>query len=234
MNDITLTGTGADNKEFQIAVEADEAGMVSLENVSHKKLAEDALKMLPETKSILVLAMEIFPEVLTQTRPERTTGQVSMNDMYTTHLAYINGRLTKAVYDIARACRSHGMKALPMHAIGCPTDIRFLQAALSYKSAAAAAELGYIGRNGLLLTHDFGPRVRLSCCLTEAQFKPVEKKAVTNMCTNCNICIKGCPAGALKMPEDGESYSINRFACSSFRYAAGGCAECMRLCPAAQ
>jgi epoxyqueuosine reductase len=234
MNDITLTSIGADNMEFQIKVEANAAGMVPLEKVSYNKLVEDALKLLPETKSIVVLAMEIFPEVLTQTRPERTTGQVSMNDMYTTHLAYINSRLTKAAYDVAHACRSHGMKALPLHAIGCPTDTRFLQAAFSYKSAAAATELGYIGRNGLLLTHDFGPRVRLSVCLTEAQFKPVEEKAVTNMCTNCNICIKGCPAGALKMPEDGESYSINRFACASFRYAAGGCAECMRLCPAAQ
>jgi epoxyqueuosine reductase len=234
MNEITLTAIDIDNKEFEIEVEADAAGIATLDKVSQQNLVEDALNLLPETSSIVVLAMEIFPEVLNHTRPERITGQVSMNDLYTVHLAYINSRLTKAAYDIAYACRSNGMKALPLPAIGCPTDTRFLQAALSYKAAAAAAGLGYIGRNSLLLTHDFGPRVRLSCCLTEAQFKPFEKKAVTDICTNCNICIKGCPSGALQMPEDGEHFSINRFACASFRYAAGGCAECMRLCPAAQ
>lgn len=234
MSDITLTAMNADLQEFQIEVGADAAGIISLENASQEKLVEDALRLLPETNSIVVMAMEIFPEVLNQTSPERITGHVSMNDLYTVHLDYLNSRLTKAAYDIAHACRSNGMKALPLSARGCPTDTRFLEAVLSYKHAAQAAGLGYIGRNSLLLTHDFGPRVRLSCCLTEAQFKPLEKKAITNMCTDCSICITGCPAGALQMPDEEEAYSINKFACASFRSAAGGCPECMRLCPAAR
>ncbi len=234
MSDITLTAMNADSQEFQIEVEADVAGIVSIENIAEQRLVDDSLKILPETKSIVVLATEIFPEILDQTRPERITGQASMNDLYTVHLDYINSRLTKAAYDIAKACRSNGMKTLPLSARGCPTDARFMQAVLSYKHSAQAAGLGYIGRNSLLLTYDFGPRVRLSCCLTEAKFKPLEKKAVTNICTDCNICIKGCPAGALQMPAKGEAYSINKFACASFRYAAGGCSECMRLCPASK
>ena len=234
MSNITLTAMNADLQEFQIEVGADAAGIISIENVSQERLVGDALRLLPETNSIVALAMEIFPEILNQTSPERTTGHVSMNDLFTVHLDYINGRLTKAAYDIAKACRSNGMKALPLSAVGCPIDTRFLEAAFSYKHAAQAARLGYIGRNSLLLTHDFGPRVRLSCCLTEAQFKPVEKKAVTNMCTDCSICIKGCPAGALQIPDEGKVYSINKFACASFRSAAGGCSECMRLCPAAK
>ncbi len=234
MSDITLTAMNADLQEFQIEVAADVAGIVSIENASRNKMVEDALRLLPGTNSIVVLATEIFPEVLNQTRPERITGQASMNDLYTVHLDYINSRLTKAAYDIAKACRSNGMKALPLSAVGCPTDARFLEAVFSYKHAAQAARLGYIGRNSLLLTNDFGPRVRLSCCLTEAKFKPLENNAATNMCTNCSICIKGCPSGALQMPAEKEAYSINKFACSSFCSAAGGCSECMRLCPASK
>ncbi len=234
MSDITLTAMNADLQEFQIEVEADVAGIVSIENIAQQRLVDDSLKILPETNSIVVLATEIFPEVLNQTRPERITGQASMNDLYTVHLDYINGRLTKAAYDIAKACRSNGMKALPLSAVGCPTDARFMQAVLSYKHSAQAAGLGYIGRNSLLLTYDFGPRVRLSCCLTEAKFKPLVKKTDTNKCTDCSICIKGCPSGALQMPAEGEAYSINKFTCASFRYAAGGCAECVRLCPASK
>jgi epoxyqueuosine reductase len=234
MSDITLTAVNANLQEFQIEVTADVAGIVSIENTSQKRIVEDALRLLPGTNSVVVLATEIFPEILDQTRPERITGHVSMNDLYAVHLDYINGRLTNAAYDIAHACRSNGMKALPLSATACPTDARFMEAVFSYKHAAQAAGLGYIGRNSLLLTHDFGPRVRLSCCLTEAKFKPLEKKAATNKCTDCSICIKGCPSGALQIADEREAYSINKFACSAFRSAAGGCSECMRLCPAAR
>jgi len=234
LSDITLTATNANSEEFQVEVEADAVGIVSIENASQKRMVADALRLLPSANSIVVLAMEIFPEILDQTQPERITGHVSMNDLFAVHLDYINSRLTKVAYDIAHACRSNDMKAVPLSAAACPTDIRFLEAVFSYKHAAQAAGLGYIGRNSLLLTHDFGPRVRLSCCLTEAKFKPLEEKAVINMCTDCSICIKGCPSAALQMADEGEVYSINKFACSAFRSAAGGCSECMRLCPASK
>lgn len=229
-----MTAMNANSQEFQIEVTADAVGIVSIENASQKRMVEDALRLLPGTNSIVVMAMEIFPEILNQTKPERITGHVSMNDLFTVHLDYINSRLTKAAYDIAGACRSNDMKALPLSATACPTDARFLEAVFSYKHAAQAASLGYIGRNSLLLTHDFGPRVRLSCCLTEAKFKPLEEKAISNMCADCTICIKGCPSGALQMADEGEVYSINKFACFAFRSAAGGCSECMRLCPASK
>ena len=124
MSNITLTAMNADLQEFQIGIDADAAGIISIENVSQERLVGDALRLLPETNSIVALAMEIFPEILNQTSPERTTGHVSMNDLFTVHLDYINGRLTKAAYDIAKACRSNGMKALPLSAIvGLPCAV---------------------------------------------------------------------------------------------------------------
>lgn len=111
-------------------------------------------------------------------------------------------------------------------------DARFLEAVFSYKHAGQAAGLGKIGWNALLITPDLGPRVRLSCCLTEATLEP--KNASMNMnleCYSCGLCLKSCPAKALTEPQDDEQYAINKFACSSFRSASGGCAECMRVCP---
>jgi len=75
---------------------------------------------------------------------------------------FINGRLTKAAYDVAKVSRRNGLKSLPLSAAGCPTDAIFLQAVFSYKHAAQAAGLGYVGRSSLLVTPDFGPRVRLA------------------------------------------------------------------------
>ena len=80
------------------------------------------------------------------------------------------------------------------------------------------------------------PKQRLEKQFSEG--KPIlsESEAFieANRCLYCYDapCIKACPAGALQMQEDGVTCSINRFACASFRYPAGGCAECMRVCPA--
>jgi epoxyqueuosine reductase QueG len=166
-----------------------------------------------------------------ETRPLRTTGQASLNDLLDRHADFLNGRLTEAAYAVARACRSRGFKALPLSATGCPADARFLEAIFSFKHAGQAAGLGYLGRSSLLITPDFGPRVRLSCCLTEARLEPTRAEVV-DVCQRCQVCIKKCPAGAISMPQAREPYVINKFACGTFVDASGGCSECMRLCPA--
>jgi len=211
-------------------LDVDVVGIASLEDLKGTILAETALRLLPETHSIVVLAMEIYREILDQAKPERKTGFPSMNDLLDRNTEYLSGRLTKAAYDVAKASHLNGLKALPLPAAGCPTDARLLRAVFSYKHAAQAAGLGYIGRNSLLITPKFGPRVRLSCCLTEAILEPT-LPSVDNNCEGCNVCIDNCPSSALDRPLEKESYIINKLACNAFRSAAGGCSECMRVCP---
>jgi epoxyqueuosine reductase QueG len=206
-------------------------GIIPLDDVKEVRLKETTLHLLPETGSIVVLAREIYPEILGHFSPERVMGRASLSDLFIHHTDFVNGRLTESAYRVAKACRRQGLKALPLPARGCPADVRFLEAVFSYKHAAQAAGLGYIGRSSLLITPDFGPRVRLSCCLTQATLEP-KTATVSDVCEGCDICIEGCPAGALKSPPAGEAYVINKFACTTFRNGSGGCAECMRLCPA--
>ncbi len=206
-------------------------GIASLAQWKGTKLEETALRLLPQARSVVVFAMEIYPEILVLASPERVKGAASLNDLLDYHADFLNGRLTKTAYDVAKASRSAGLKALPLPAFGCPLDTRFLNAVFSYKHAGQAAALGKIGWHSLLITPDFGPRVRLSCCLTEAALEPTNTK-MTVECDSCGICIDNCPAGALAKPQDGELYAINKFACGSFRSASGGCSECIRICPA--
>ena len=211
-------------------LDVDAVGIVSLVEWKGTKLEETALKLLPQTRSVVVLAMEVYSEILNLTSPDRTTGAASLNDLLDRNADFLYGRLTKAAYDVARVSRNIGLKALPLPAAGCPLDTRFLEAVFSYKHAGQAAGLGKIGWHSLLITPDFGPRVRLSCCLTEAALEPTNTEMIVE-CDGCSICLDNCPAGALAAPQHGEPYAINKFACSSFRNASGGCAECMRLCP---
>ena len=212
-------------------LDADAVGVASLIERKGTKLEEDALRLLPQARSVVVLAMEIYPEILDLTSPQRIAGAASTNDLLDRNADFLYGRLTKAAYDVAKAFRSAGLKALPLPAAGCPSDARFLEAVFSYKHAGQAAGLGKIGWNGLLITPDFGPRFRLSCCLTEAELEPTTAVNVTLGCDSCRLCLDNCPSGALTKPPDDKQCAMNKFACSVFRNAAGGCAECMRICP---
>ncbi len=217
-------------QEFISRLDVDAVGIASLDEWKGTRLEETALKLLPTARSVVVMAMQIYREILTLVSPGRIMGAASMNDLYYCHSEYISGRLTRAAYDVAKASHQIGMEALPLPAAGCPLDARFIEAVFSYKHAGQAAGLGRLGWNSLLITPDFGSRVRLSCCLTEASLQSTATE-ITVQCENCRLCIDKCPAGALSNPQNGEAYTINKFACASYLNAAGGCAECIRLCP---
>ncbi|MDD4858750.1 MAG: hypothetical protein PHR56_00890 [Dehalococcoidales bacterium] len=213
-------------------LEVTRVGVADL-STAPERLRAQAEKLLPEARTAVVLAMEIYPEIVGLTRPERISGAASLNDLLDRHMDFLNSRATKAAHDIAKASHELGFKALPLPAFGCPGDARFLDAVLSYKHAGEAAGMGQIGWSSLLVTPEFGPRVRLACCLTEAVLEPTRAK-VKVTCSSCGACVKNCPSKALSRPAKGETYTMNKYACLTFRSAAGGCAECIKVCPASK
>jgi epoxyqueuosine reductase len=69
-----------------------------------------------------------------------------------------------------------------------------LAGVFSHKLAAHLAGLGWIGKSALLITPEHGPRVRWGTVLTDA---PLEAGTpMTEMCHDCDECVKGCPACA--------------------------------------
>lgn len=67
---------------------------------------------------------------------------------------------------------------------------------LPHKTVAARAGLGWIGKNNLLVTPEYGSAVRISSLLTNAPL--VCEEAVTeSRCGACSLCVKNCPAQAL-------------------------------------
>jgi len=105
---------------------------------------------------------------------------------------------------------------------------------------ARDAGLGEIGRFGLLITPELGPRVRLAVVTTDLPLAPdayVPDRSVIDFCTFCTKCADICPAGAV--PTGGRECSagvlrwkIDADACYRYWSTVGtDCGRCMAVCP---
>ena len=72
-----------------------------------------------------------------------------------------------------------------------------LIAPFSFKFAAVNAGLGWIGKNDVVITEKYGPRVRLSVILINEMFVYGNKILKSNCPENCKKCIDVCPHKAL-------------------------------------
>jgi len=216
-------------EEMKSKLNVELLGVASLETTTSKELRDRATSLLPGVKSVAVLGKEIYKEVVALLGPSKGAGEAEAGELLGPHGDYLNGRLTKAVYDLTGLFRKEGYRSLPLPAAGCPTDQRFLTALFSYKHAAQLAGMGKIGRHSLLITPEYGPRVRLACLLTEAplQASPSMPK---DYCIDCDACIRQCPSQALQVPGKGEAYSMNKFACRTYRQAGLACSVCLKVC----
>lgn len=110
-----------------------------------------------------------------------------------------------------------------------------------HKTGAVLAGLGWIGKNGLFIHKDFGPRVRLGTVLTDYDFE-CENVLVQSKCSDCNLCVKACPAFALtgnqwEIGMERENI-VDARACSEYmkqkfmNIGRGSvCGICIRVCP---
>ena len=215
-------------EEMKGSFEIELAGAVALESAGSAELEQKVFPLLPTARSVVVFAKEIYQEVVDLLRPINQAGEAHGGDLLSVHSEYLNGRLNRAVHGLAAYFRQRGYRSLPLPAVA-PTDSRFLEGLLSYKHVAELAGLGEIGWHSMLITEQFGPRVRLACVVTEALLES-SPHTVESSCIGCGVCIESCPAKALETPLNGMAYSMNKFSCRSYRLAGLTCSVCMRVC----
>lgn len=86
--------------------------------------------------------------------------------------------------------------------------------------------------NHLLITKDFGPKVRMAAILTDASLdkeKKTELPFINDACSKCMKCIEICPVDALTAEG-----VIHRDKCAEYMFnVLGGlrCGLCIKVCP---
>ena len=73
-----------------------------------------------------------------------------------------------------------------------------LLAPFSFKYAATRAGIGWIGRNDVVITERYGPRVRLSAVLIDAPLACGRPITESRCPEDCRKCVDICPCKALK------------------------------------
>jgi len=105
---------------------------------------------------------------------------------------------------------------------------------------ARDANLGEIGRMGLLMTPELGPRVRVGVVTTNLPLTVNKREyddSYDDFCEKCLKCAENCPAAAIPKEDKREINSVKRWQIDSercFNYwctAGTDCGRCMSTCP---
>ncbi|MFX1518840.1 MAG: reductive dehalogenase [Promethearchaeota archaeon] len=137
-------------------------------------------------------------------------------------------KMAFAASHLAQYIRNLGYRALP-----CGNDTAFSV------PLAIDAGLGEQGKHGMLITPEFGPRVRLCKVITNLPLspdKPIDFGVQEYCEVNCNKCVENCPAQAINGKKEVKNGVLKWVAsgerCFSFWCEQGNdCSICIKVCP---
>ena len=104
---------------------------------------------------------------------------------------------------------------------------------------AVDAGVGEFGRNGLVISKDFGQAIKMAVVTTDLPmvYDPKIDLGVDKICGNCKICAENCPSGAInhgtkRHIRGVERYPFNPEACFNVWKTTGtDCGVCLISCP---
>jgi epoxyqueuosine reductase QueG len=105
----------------------------------------------------------------------------------------VNNGLDNVALHVAQKLQAAGFKGYPIPA-SLPFDHNTLKGAFSHKLAAHLAGLGWISTSCMLITPEYGPRVRWATVLTDAPFEAGQP--IAGQCGECRACVDICPVNA--------------------------------------
>lgn len=176
-------------KDFTRSQGVDLVGVASVESLwgRHQKDIEESF---PKAKNILVFGIR-------HARAAITSDNLRLNQFNAHHtFAYIETITHHLVNLLDRG--GYGAAGItPSIPVSVEKGKSGYVGDISFRHAAVEAGLGHLGIHRLVMTPEFGPRVRFGVVLSDAPLVPDEAYKGKNYCYDCQACIKACPAGAI-------------------------------------
>ena len=157
---------------------------------------------------------------------------------YHSHYNTVNARLDQAALILAKKIQKDGYKTYPIPASQTINPEK-LEGVISHKLVAHLSGLGWIGKSCLLITPEYGPRVRFATIMTDAPLK--NGSPIPNRCGTCRKCVDICPVKAFTEvpfdPSDPREARFRAILCKEYmdirkeRVGEGLCGLCVYVCP---
>jgi len=173
-------------KKFCLSLEIDLFGIADIKDIKNEFLISP--KVLAKMDRAVCLGLRISQAALEEIEKVPTR-------MYFHHYRMVNTFLDQVALRVGNYIQKKGFLSLPIPASQI-IDWEKLSAHASHRKLGVLAGLGWIGRNNLLVNKELGSQFRLVTILTDM---PLEAdKPIKNNCGICQLCVKICPAQAIK------------------------------------
>lgn len=179
-------------KEFALSqLGADLVGIAGVDRFREAPHGHRPEELLPGAKSVIAMAIRFLDSTFVSLNPR----------VYVQRYWQLRQRFQDAGYEMCRFLEQKGYFAINFPSTA-PQDSgplgKMLFADFSHRHAAFLSGIGQIGRNQLLITPQYGPRVWLMSVITTAELAP-DPLLTDKICPGekCNICVQKCPEGAL-------------------------------------
>lgn len=214
-----------DIKHILYEIGADLCGIASIDRFDEAPRGFHPRDVLPSCETVVVFAKQFLSGSL----------HCKTTVPYTIIRNVLSDRLDKMSFQFCEIMERDGIVAVPTGTVG-PLEYdakteRFRNI-VSAKHCAAAAGLGRIGKNTLLVTPEYGNMVWLCAVLLDRAFEPDEILTGDPCPQGCSLCVDSCPVHALGEPE------IKQALCHAYAFGGenGGdwrikCNKCRVVCP---
>ncbi|MGE5416538.1 MAG: epoxyqueuosine reductase [Acidobacteriota bacterium] len=175
-------------REYAMSLGVDDVGFASVADYKSPR-TKDIASMFPEAKSMVVVAIREGSHIKSLNPRIAFSGRMDI-------MEFGRGVNYKLARFLERECGAMAMSVPLSYPMEMSPKTMGVVADVSLRHAAIAAGLGKFGRNNLVLHPKFGSRVLFGAILTDLDL-PSDPPVTEDICTDCGICVDGCPGGAL-------------------------------------